>query len=45
MGLLHIRAIIQEGQAPSITGGLIQASIKATKLKIGLGSTLFQSNY
>ena len=45
MGLLHMATIVEEGQAPSITGSLICASIEAAKLELGLGSTLIQSNY
>ena len=45
MGLLRIDAIVHEGQASSITGCLIRTSIEAAKLEVGLGSTLFQSNF
>lgn len=45
MELLCIATIVQEGQAPSITGSLIHTSIKVAKLELSLGSTLFQSNY
>jgi hypothetical protein len=45
MGVLHIDYILSKGQADSITGGLIQTSIKAAKLEIGLGLTLFQISF
>ena len=45
MGIARIDAIIHEGQAPSIMGGLIRASIEIAKVELGLGSSLFQSSF
>jgi hypothetical protein len=45
MGLQCLTTVVQAGQASSITGRLLQASIEASKLEIGLGTSLFQSNF
>jgi hypothetical protein len=45
MGLARLAALVQEGQAPSIMGQLIRASIEATKLELGLGTSLFLTDY
>ena len=45
MGLLRTDLISSEGQAESITGGLIRTSIEATKLELGVGSTVFQTSF
>jgi hypothetical protein len=45
MGLMRLVTLIQEGQAQSITGQLIRASIEVVKLELGLGNSLFQSDY
>jgi hypothetical protein len=45
MGLVQLVTIVKEGQAPSITGHLIWASIKTAKLELGIGFSLFTSDY
>jgi hypothetical protein len=44
-GLLRIDLIASEGKANSITGGLVRTSIGATKLELGLVSSVFESNF
>jgi hypothetical protein len=45
MGLLRIDLIASEGKANSITGGLVRTSIEATKLELGLASSVFESDF
>jgi hypothetical protein len=45
MGLLQIDLIASEGKANSITGGLVRTSIEATKLELGLDSSVFESDF
>jgi hypothetical protein len=46
MGLLRIDLILaSEGNANSITGGLVRTSIEATKLELGLASSVFESDF
>jgi hypothetical protein len=45
MGILRTDLLSSEGQLNSITGELIRATIEATKLELGLGKSLFQTNY
>jgi hypothetical protein len=45
MGLLRVDLIASEGKANSITGDLVRTSIEATKLELGLPSSLFESDF
>jgi hypothetical protein len=43
MGLLRVDLIASKGKANSITGSLVRTSIEATKLELGIPSSLFES--
>ena len=45
MELLCIEMIMRECYSDSMTGSLIKTSIKAAKLELGLGTSLFQMEY
>jgi hypothetical protein len=45
MGHLRIDLIASEGNANSTTGGLVRTSIEATKLELGLSSSVFESDF
>jgi hypothetical protein len=44
-GIDHIEVLIQHGQANTITGQLIRASLEEAKLEVGLGGGLFMQDF
>lgn len=45
MGLLRVDLIASEGKANFITGDIVRTSIEATKLELGLPSSLYESDF